>query len=138
MQAAFHVFGMELLATLDLAHTNAFFSTFFRLPDFYWRGFLSSELSSGQLIVFALLTYALAPLSIKWSLMRHLVSSPAGGYLVRAYLGAGPPGFSSVVISLALYPCPPLLPCLLWYSPYPPPSSPPPPSAPLGPSTQDG
>jgi hypothetical protein len=78
---------MELLATLDLAHTNAFFSTFFRLPDFYWRGFLSSELSSGQLIVFALLTYAMAPLSIKWSLMRHLVNSPAGGYLVRAYLG---------------------------------------------------
>ena len=78
---------MELLATLDLAHTNDFFSTFFRLPDFYWRGFLSSELSSGQLIVFALLTYALAPLSIKWSLMRHLVTSPAGGYLVRAYLG---------------------------------------------------
>ena len=87
LQAAFHVFGMELLATLDLAHTNAFFDTFFRLPDFYWRGFLSSSLTSSQLIVFALLTYVLAPLSIKWALMRHLVTSPAGGYLMRAYLG---------------------------------------------------
>ena len=43
VQAAFHVFGMELLAKLDLGHTNAFFATFFRLPDFYWRGFLSSR-----------------------------------------------------------------------------------------------
>ena len=92
MQAAFHVFGMELLATLDLAHTNAFFSTFFNLPDFYWRGFLSSSLSSRQLIAFALLTYVLAPLGIKWALMRHLVTSPAGGYLVRAYLGTNSAG----------------------------------------------
>lgn len=81
---------MELLATLDLGATNAFFDTFFRLPDFYWRGFLSSSLSSAQLIVFALLTYALAPVGIKWALMRHLVTSPAGGYLLRAYLGDFP------------------------------------------------
>lgn len=78
---------MELLATLDLTSTNAFFSTFFRLPDFYWRGFLSSSLSSSQLIIFALLTYVMAPLNIKWALMKHLVTSPAGSYLVRAYLG---------------------------------------------------
>jgi lycopene epsilon-cyclase len=31
-QTSFHVFGMELLATLDLASTNAFFDTFFKLP----------------------------------------------------------------------------------------------------------
>ncbi len=31
-QTAFHVFGMELLATLDLPSINAFFDTFFRLP----------------------------------------------------------------------------------------------------------
>ena len=37
------MFGMELLAKLDLRHTNLFFATFFRLPDFYWRGFLSSR-----------------------------------------------------------------------------------------------
>ena len=100
MQAAFHVFGMELLATLDLAHTNAFFDTFFRLPDFYWRGFLSSSLTSSQLIVFALLTYVLAPLSIKWALMRHLITSPAGGYLMRAYLGR-----LAALHSLSVRPC---------------------------------
>ena len=43
VQAAFHVFGMELLARLDLGATNDFFRTFFRLPTFYWRGFLASR-----------------------------------------------------------------------------------------------
>lgn len=89
-QAAFHVFGMELLAKLDLAATNAFFRTFFRLPDFYWRGFLSSSLTSAQLIAFALLTFVLAPAQIQLALMRHLITNPAGAYLIRHYLGAVP------------------------------------------------
>ncbi len=33
-QTAFHVFGMELLATLDLPSINAFFDTFFKLPRY--------------------------------------------------------------------------------------------------------
>ncbi|BDA47628.1 Lycopene epsilon cyclase, chloroplastic [Coccomyxa sp. Obi] len=86
-QAAFHVFGMELLVRLDLAETNAFFRTFFRLPDFYWRGFLASSLSSAQLIAFALLTFVLAPAGIQLALMRHLITHPAGSYLIRHYLG---------------------------------------------------
>lgn len=44
---------MELLVRLDLHATNQFFSTFFRLPGSYWRGFLASRLSSGQLMAFA-------------------------------------------------------------------------------------
>ena len=87
MQAAFHVFGMELLARLDLRDTNAFFSTFFRLPDFFWRGFLSSSLTSAQLIVFSLLTFAKAPTGIQLALMHHLIMHPAGSYLIRHYLG---------------------------------------------------
>ncbi len=87
-QAAFHVFGMELLASLDLGATNQFFRTFFRLPDPLWRGFLSSTLGSGRLVVFALATFLLAPPGIKLALMRHLVTNPAGAYLVRHYLGA--------------------------------------------------
>lgn len=67
-QAAFHVFGMELLCKLPLASTNQFFATFFKLPGFYWRGFLASRLSSVQLIVFAMLTLVLAPPGIK---VRH-------------------------------------------------------------------
>lgn len=87
LQAAFHVFGMELLVRLDLKDTNAFFSTFFRLPDFFWRGFLSSSLTSAQLIAFALLTFAMAPAGIQLALMRHLITHPAGSYLIRHYLG---------------------------------------------------
>ena len=47
-KAAFHVFGMELLARLGPADTNAFFATFFSLPDALWRGFLEAGLSSLQ------------------------------------------------------------------------------------------
>jgi lycopene epsilon-cyclase len=72
-QAAFHVFGMELLTQLDLAETDAFFNTFFSLPASYWRGFLGASLSAGQLLVFALLTFAIAPISIKWRLVTHLL-----------------------------------------------------------------
>jgi hypothetical protein len=63
-QASFHVFGMELLAALDLGMTNQFFNTFFSLPSLYWRGFLGSNLSSAQLVAFAMLTFAIAPVSL--------------------------------------------------------------------------
>jgi lycopene epsilon-cyclase len=73
-QAAFHLFGMELLTQLDLAATDDFFRTFFALPPAYWRGFLGSSLSSAQLVVFALLTFVLAPVGIKAKLVSHLMS----------------------------------------------------------------
>ena len=38
---------MELLCQLDAAATADFFTTFFRLPQSYWSGFLASKLSSG-------------------------------------------------------------------------------------------
>ena len=79
---------MELLASLDLASTNDFFRAFFRLPDPLWRGFLASTLGSGRLVVFALATFVLAPPGIKLALARHLVTNPAGAYLIRHYLGA--------------------------------------------------
>ncbi len=75
---------------LDLASTNSFFTTFFQLPDRYWRGFLASSLSSQQLVIFALLTFVQAPLHIKVALMRHILSDPAGAYLVRYYLSKSP------------------------------------------------
>ena len=62
MQAAFHVFGMELLAQLDLDATNQFFEAFFRLPHPYWQGFLASRLSSGKLVLFAAATFLVRPL----------------------------------------------------------------------------
>lgn len=78
-QAAFHIFGMELLAQLDLAATNDFFDTFFALPDTYWRGFLGSSLSSAQLLAFAMLTFFVAPPGIKAKLVSFLVSGGAAG-----------------------------------------------------------
>ena len=70
---------MELLAQLDLGATNAFFGTFFSLPDKYWRGFLGSSLSSVELLAFAAWTFALAPVSIKARLMVHLMSGGGCG-----------------------------------------------------------
>ncbi len=93
LQAAFHVFGMELLTQLDIGATNNFFRTFFSLPDFYWRGFLASSLSSGHLLAFAFLTMIKAPPGIQFKLMKHLITDPAGMYMLRTYAGevsAGP------------------------------------------------
>ena len=73
MQASFHVFGMELLAQLELPDINRFFDTFFRLPAYYWKGFLSSSIDSTDLVVFAMLTLLLAPPSIKTRLLTHLM-----------------------------------------------------------------
>eukprot|EP00877_Chromochloris_zofingiensis_P005408 jgi/Chrzof1/14869/Cz09g18310.t1_LCYE[v5.2] len=85
-QASFHLFGMELLAQLDLSATNAFFNTFFALPPTYWKGFLGSRLSSVQLLGFALLTFVLAPANIKGKLVSHLMTDPAGRYLISHYI----------------------------------------------------
>lgn len=87
LQAAFHVFGMELLAQLDIQATNNFFSTFFRLPDRYWRGFLASSLSSRQLIIFAMWMMVRAPPTIQFKLMQHMLRDPAGKYMLRTYAG---------------------------------------------------
>lgn len=87
MQGVFHVFGMELLTRLDLGATNDFFATFFSLPRSYWQGFLASQLSSAQLVAFALLTFVYAPPRIRWYLVRHFLAHPAGGYLLRTYAG---------------------------------------------------
>eukprot|EP00887_Chlorella_sp_A99_P002802 scaffold6.g2802.t1 len=87
-QASFHVFGMELLCQLDVTATADFFTTFFALPALYWRGFLASQLSSAQLLVFAMLTFVLAPWGIKARLVAHLLTDPAGQYLIRTYTGS--------------------------------------------------
>ncbi|KAG1669050.1 hypothetical protein FOA52_003968 [Chlamydomonas sp. UWO 241] len=84
-QASFHVFGMELLSGLDLNSTNSFFRTFFRLPGPYWRGFLASTLSTKDLVLFALVTFVMADFNIKAKLVQHLLTDPAGSYLVDSY-----------------------------------------------------
>lgn len=83
-QASFHVFGMELLCILDVRSIHEFFETFFALPDHYWRGFLASRLSSSDLLVFALLTFATCTNNIRAALMRHLFD-PSFRYLWSMY-----------------------------------------------------
>lgn len=85
-QASFHIFGMELLCQLDLLSTSDFFTTFFGLPRNQWEGFLASNLSSMDLITFAMLTFVIAPVNIKFRLVQHLAVHPAGKYLVDIYL----------------------------------------------------
>ena len=97
-QAAFHVFGMELLAQLDIQATNNFFSTFFRLPDKYWRGFLASSLTSRQLIMFAMWMMVRAPPSIQFKLMQHMLLDPAGKYMLRTYAGMHTMGYPAQLL----------------------------------------
>ena len=83
--AAFHTFGMELLALMDVRSINDFFLAFFSLPEGLWKGFLSSSLNSNQLLLFALSMFAVAPVHMKAKLVGHLFH-PAGAYLMRIYM----------------------------------------------------
>lgn len=85
--SSFQVFGMELLAGLDLNLMNHFFDTFFRLPRKMWVGFLSSKLSAVEVLFFAFTVFVLAPLDIKARLMVHLTRSPATWYMYDAFFG---------------------------------------------------
>ena len=100
-QASFHIFGMELLCKLDLNNTSDFFTTFFALPTSFWQGFLASKLSSVELLSFAAATFFLAPVNIKANLVGHLITDPAGKYLINIYLGKNREGQSGDDVALA-------------------------------------
>lgn len=63
-------FGMEVLLKLDLARTREFFSAFFALSDFHWRGFLSSQLDFVQLFVFGLSLFAKSSNQVRLDLIQ--------------------------------------------------------------------
>ncbi|KAL3682046.1 hypothetical protein R1sor_000068 [Riccia sorocarpa] len=73
-QRAFFMFGLELILQQDHVGIREFFGTFFELPDWLWKGFLAAELSSLDLISFALLTFIVAPNSLRYRLVKHLMS----------------------------------------------------------------
>lgn len=50
-------FGMEVLLKLNLTQTRYFFSAFFFLSDFHWKGFLSSRLSLPELLWFGVMLF---------------------------------------------------------------------------------
>jgi lycopene beta-cyclase len=63
-------FGMEVLLKLDLYQTREFFSAFFALSDYHWRGFLSSRLSFTDLFIFGLSLFALSSNAARIDLIR--------------------------------------------------------------------
>lgn len=85
-QRAFFLFGLALILQLDIDGIRTFFQTFFRLPDWLWKGFLGSTLSSVDLIWFAFYMFAFAPNSLRMCLIRHLLSDPTGSMMIRTYL----------------------------------------------------
>ncbi|XP_020588363.1 lycopene epsilon cyclase, chloroplastic [Phalaenopsis equestris] len=85
-QRAFFLFGLALILQLDIDGIRIFFQTFFRLPDWMWQGFLGSTLSSVDLIWFSFYMFAIAPNSLRISLVRHLFADPSGLTMIREYL----------------------------------------------------
>lgn len=86
-QRAFMLFGLELIVQLDSRSMRDFFSTFFRLPEWLWKGFLGSTLSSADLLWFAFMTFVVAPNSLRYALIRHLLTDETGARMMRCYLG---------------------------------------------------
>lgn len=85
-QRAFFLFGLALILELDIDGIRTFFDTFFRLPNWMWKGFLGSTLSSADLVLFAIYMFVIAPNDMRKSLIRHLFSDPTGATMVRTYL----------------------------------------------------
>ena len=84
-QVGFYQFGMELLMSLRIEQMRNFFKTFFGLPVELSAGFLSNDLSSSKLIVFALTCFVQGNWELRALLLTHLASAGAGVRLARAY-----------------------------------------------------
>ncbi|KAI3943214.1 hypothetical protein MKX01_027512 [Papaver californicum] len=85
-QRSFFLFGLELIVQLDIEGIRTFFQTFFGLPDWMWKGFLGSSLSSTDLLLFAIYMFVIAPNSMRKLLVSHLLSDPTGALMVKTYL----------------------------------------------------
>lgn len=78
-------FGLQNLLTFDEAQLHAFFTTFFHLPPWMWRGYLSNSLTTVQLMQTMLTLFARAPQRVRGRLTQSLGSQ--GALLCRALLG---------------------------------------------------
>jgi hypothetical protein len=85
-QVGFYQFGMELLMSLRIEQMRNFFGTFFGLPKDLSAGFLSNDLSSSRLLVFALTCFIQGNWELRALLLTHLASAGAGVRLGEAYL----------------------------------------------------
>ena len=103
-QVGFYQFGMELLMSLRIEQMRNFFGTFFALPKELSAGFLGNNLTSVQLLQFALTVFFQGNWELRALLLTHLSSAGAGVRLGKAYaypllraLGAGTESSVSVV-----------------------------------------
>ncbi|CAI0387725.1 unnamed protein product [Linum tenue] len=85
-QRAFFLFGLALILQLDIEGIRTFFRAFFRVPRWMWQGFLGSNLSSVDLMLFSFYMFVIAPNEMRMSLVRHLLSDPTGAIMIRTYL----------------------------------------------------
>ncbi|KAL9224240.1 hypothetical protein vseg_000300 [Gypsophila vaccaria] len=85
-QRAFFLFGLALIVQLDIEGIRSFFRTFFRVPKWMWEGFLGSNLSSADLILFAFYMFFIAPNDLRMGLIRHLLSDATGATMIRTYM----------------------------------------------------
>lgn len=85
-QRAFFLFGLALIVQLDIEGIRTFFRTFFQVPKWMWEGFLGSDLSSADLVLFAFYMFFLAPNNLRTRLIKHLLSDPTGATMVRTYM----------------------------------------------------
>ncbi|CAI5499803.1 unnamed protein product [Closterium sp. Naga37s-1] len=114
-QQSFMIFGLELILQLDAPATRDFFNAFFKLPPRLWRGFLASNLSSLDLLLFAFSTFLVASNPLRFRLIHHLITDPSGANLLCTYAGITnlffPPLFTpfhpSPPLSTPLHPSPP-------------------------------
>ena len=84
-QVGFYQFGMELLMSLRIEQMRVFFRTFFGLPPRLSAGFLSNDLSSSELLLFALTVFVQGNWELRALLLTHLASAGAGVRLAEAY-----------------------------------------------------
>ncbi|KAL2945213.1 Lycopene epsilon cyclase chloroplastic [Bienertia sinuspersici] len=85
-QRAFFLFGLALIVQLDTEGIRTFFRTFFRVPKWMWEGFLASDLSSADLLLFAFYMFFIAPNELRMGLVKHLLSDPTGATMIRTYM----------------------------------------------------
>ena len=63
-----YLFGLQNVLRFDVPQTQAFFRTFFDLPDPQWRGYLSNTLTTPQLMATMMALFQRAPGSVRKTL----------------------------------------------------------------------
>lgn len=80
-----YLFGLENVLRFDVAQTQDFFRTFFRLPYAQWSGYLSNTLTTPELMGTMLNLFGRAPARVRTSLATSVFDHPQ--LLVRAVRG---------------------------------------------------